>query len=206
MAGNTIAINHIDSIEDFLAIREQLNPVYITSKKHGQVLVPCMNTILVRTKLVIANAYNPNHVPTDRMELLAQSILDNGFCFPVVAIWDDDSRLFVIIDGFHRRLISGEEWLDFDYIPVAVLDHDMARRMAATIQFNRARGVHQVELMGDLVQALVEQGATDEEIAKHLGMEMEEVYRLKQITGIAELFKHQTYSKSWVMMEVDDSA
>ena len=75
--------------------------------------------------------------------------------------------------------------------------------MAATVQFNRARGVHQVELMGDLVKSLTEQGLTDEEIAKHLGMEMEEVFRLKQITGIAELFKNQTYSKAWEMVDVD---
>jgi hypothetical protein len=55
------------------------------------------------------------------------------------------------------------------------------------------------------VQALAEQGMADEEISKHLGMELEEVYRLKQITGIAELFKNQTYSKSWEMVEVGDN-
>lgn len=59
--------------------------------------------------------------------------------------------------------------------------------------------------MGDLVRALIEQGASDEEISKHLGMEMEEVYRLKQITGIAELFKNQPYSKAWEMVEVEDN-
>ena len=77
--------------------------------------------------------------------------------------------------------------------------------MASTVQFNRARGVHQVDLMGELVQSLLNQGASDEEIAKHLGMEMEEVFRLKQITGIAEIFKNQTYSKSWEMMEVNEN-
>jgi transcription initiation factor IIE alpha subunit len=78
--------------------------------------------------------------------------------------------------------------------------------MAATVQFNRARGVHQVELMGDLVKALTEQGLDDEEISKQLGMEIEEVFRLKQITGIAELFKNQIYSKSWEMQEVIEDA
>ena len=72
------------------------------------------------------------------------------------------------------------------------------------VQFNRARGVHQVDLMGDLVQKLVGQGEPDDEIAKRLGMDIEEVYRLKQVTGIAELFKNQTYSKSWEMVEVED--
>ena len=137
------------------------------------------------------------------MELLYQSIIDNGFCFPIVTIYDEDMDEYVIIDGFHRYTIL-KDWLEVKQIPVVVLEHNINQRMAATVQFNRARGVHQVELMGDLVQALVQQGATDEEIAKHLGMEIEEVYRLKQITGIAELFKHQTYSKSWVMMEVAD--
>ena len=89
-------------------------------------------------------------------------------------------------------------------IPIIVLDHDITKRMEATVQFNRARGVHQVELMGDLVQALIEQGVPDEEVAQKLGMEIEEVFRLKQITGIAELFKKQIYSKSWEMTEVDE--
>ena len=137
------------------------------------------------------------------MELLYQSIIDNGCCFPIVTIYDEDMDEYVIIDGFHRYTIL-KDWLEVKQIPVVVLEHNINQRMAATVQFNRARGVHQVELMGDLVQALVQQGATDEEIAKHLGMEIEEVYRLKQITGIAELFKHQAYSKSWVMMEVAD--
>lgn len=197
-------IYKVDTIEDFLAIKDKLEPVYITSKKYGKVLVPCANIILVRPELVVGNAYNPNHVSPDKMELLKESILDNGFAFPVIAIWDDTEGLFIIIDGFHRKLISGRDWIDFDYIPVSVLAHDITKRMQATVQFNRARGVHQVELMGDLVRALVEQGVPDEEIAVKLGMEFEEVYRLKQITGIAELFKNQIYSRAWEMVEVDE--
>lgn len=171
----------------------------------GWLPLPCMHVILVPAEKVRANNYNPNAVPKNNMELLLQSILDNGFCFPIVTIYDRDVDEYEIIDGFHRYTIL-TDWLGVKEIPVVVLDHNINQRMAATIQFNRARGVHQVELMGDLVQAMVSQGATDEEIAKHLGMEMEEVYRLKQITGIAEIFKHQSYSKSWVMMEVDESA
>lgn len=34
-------------------------------------------------------------------------------------------------------------------------------------------------------------------IAKDLGMELDEVLRLKQVTGIAEIFKNQEYSRSW---------
>jgi ParB-like chromosome segregation protein Spo0J len=162
-----------------------------------------MCPILVPRDLVVANNYNPNNVAKNNMELLQQSILDNGFCFAIITVWDPELEKFVIVDGFHRDTILNM-WLECEQIPILVLEHDMAQRMSATIQFNRARGVHSVELMGDLVQSLIGQGQTDEEISKHLGMEMEEVFRLKQITGIAELFKNQTYSKSWEMEEVEN--
>lgn len=171
----------------------------------GKIALPCMAPIIVPTAKVAANTYNPNHVSENNMELLLQSIKDNGFCFPVVTIYDEVLDRYVVIDGFHRYLIF-RDYLKADVIPVVVLEHTMAERMFATVQFNRARGVHQVELMGDLVQWLVEQGVEDEEIAKHLGMGTEEVYRLKQITGIAALFKNQVYSKSWEMREVEDDA
>jgi ParB-like chromosome segregation protein Spo0J len=171
--------------------------------KKGNVALPCLDVKIVPIDQVQANNYNPNAVPENNMRLLEESILSNGFCFPVVTIWDPDEEKYVIIDGFHRYLIF-RDWLEAKELPIVVLEHDISQRMAATVQFNRARGVHQVELMGDLVKALVEQGLADDEIAERLGMEIEEVFRLKQITGIAELFKNQVYSKAWVMMEVDD--
>lgn len=171
------------------------------STKKGDISLPCMEPVIVPIEKVMANNYNPNNVSESNMQLLLQSIIDNGFCFPVVTIYDDAIDRYIVIDGFHRYSIF-KDYLEADSIPVVVLRHTLAQRMAATVQFNRARGVHQVELMGDLVQALVGQGLEDEEIAKHLGMDAEEVYRLKQVTGIAELFKNQTYSKSWNMEEV----
>lgn len=171
--------------------------------RKGPVRLPCFNPQLVDIDQVQANNYNPNAVSTQNMELLEESIMSNGFCFPVVTVWDPDAEKYVIVDGFHRYLIF-RDYLGAKQIPIIVLEHDISQRMAATVQFNRARGVHQVELMGDLVRALVEQGVPDEDIAQRLGMEYEEVYRLKQITGIAELFKNQIYSKAWVMMEVDE--
>ena len=170
--------------------------------KGGTIELPCMDPIIVPIDKVRANNYNPNNVPKNNMELLLQSIKDNGFCFPVVTVYDPDDDVYVIVDGFHRYSIF-KDYLNADEIPIVVLKQDMKQRMASTVQFNRARGVHQVELMGDLVQGLIDQGATDEEIAQHLGMELEEVFRLKQITGIAEIFKNQTYSKSWRMEEFD---
>lgn len=164
--------------------------------KKGMVLLPCMEPRLVPVSQVKANAYNPNHVSRANMELLLTSILQNGFCFPVVAIYDAGADKYEVIDGFHRYLIF-RDYLEAAEIPVVVLRHTMAERMEATIQFNRARGVHQTELMGDLVRALREEGVGDAEIASKLGMELEEVLRLKQITGIAALFAGRGYSKSW---------
>jgi ParB-like chromosome segregation protein Spo0J len=169
--------------------------------KKGDVKLSCFDVQLVDIGLVQANTYNPNHVSPNNMELLETSILDNGFCYPVVTSWDDDFQKYIVVDGFHRYL-EFYQYLEAAEIPIIDLQLTSAQRMQATVQFNRARGVHQVELMGDLVKALVEQGVEDNEIAKKLGMEAEEVYRLKQITGIAELFKHQMYSKAWEMAEV----
>jgi ParB-like chromosome segregation protein Spo0J len=138
------------------------------------------------------------------MELLQRSILANGFCFPIVAIWDDESELFVIIDGFHRYSMGDESWLDLDYIPLVVLPHGMAQRLSATMQFNKARGVHQVDLDAELIRRLVDQGLDDEEIAVNLGVDVDTVYRYKQITGIAELFKNSGYSPSWELVEDDN--
>lgn len=169
----------------------------------GTISLPCMEPIIAPISKVRANNYNPNNVSENNMQLLLQSIKDNGFCFPVVTVYDPDEDAYVIVDGFHRYSIF-KDYLEAEEIPIVVLNQDIKQRMASTVQFNRARGVHQVELMGDLVKALIDQGSTDEEISKHLGMDLEEVFRLKQITGIAELFKNQTYSKSWVVEEMPD--
>ena len=174
----------------------------IIKSKKGDVKLPCMEPIIVPIDQVQANNYNPNAVPKNNMLLLEESIMTNGFCFPVVTIWDPDCEKYVIIDGFHRYTIF-KDYLEADELPIVVLDEDIVQRMAATVQFNRARGVHQVELMGDLVAALSRQGVKDEDIAQRLGMELEEVLRLKQVTGIAEIFKNQDYSKSWQIEDVE---
>jgi hypothetical protein len=199
-----VAAVRIDTMEDFLRIRASLVPVFITSKTRGKILVPCANTILVATSLIVANLYNPNAVSADKMRLLEQSILDNGFCFPVVAIWDDDLGMFVIIDGFHRSIIGGSDWLDFDYLPLVFLSHTIAQRMTATMQFNKARGVHQVDLDAEVIRALIEQGMSEEQIAEKLSIDLETIHRYKQITGVAELFKNAEYSMAWEIVEVPE--
>mgnify|MGYP002656842543 FL=1 len=173
----------------------------IESEK-GKIKLPCFDTVLVDIDKVQANDYNPNNVSKNNMLLLEQSILNNGFCFPVVTIYDKQKNKYIIVDGFHRYTIF-KEYLKAKEIPIIILKQDISNRMMATAQFNRARGVHQVELMSDLVKALIDQGVTDEKISKGLGMEMEEVYRLKQVTGVAELFKNQLYSPAWEMRDMD---
>lgn len=176
----------------------------IIKTKYGPVRLIAQTAIVVPIELLRANNYNPNNVDKHNMELLKQSIIDNGFCFGIVTIWDEDMQKFIIVDGFHRydELLNDFEAKE---VSIYVLEQTSAQRMAATVQFNRARGVHQVDLMGDLVRALFEQGEDDIAIAKHLGMDLEEVFRLKQVTGIAELFKNQTYSRAWEMKEVEDA-
>ena len=144
--------------------------------KKGEIKLPCMTPIIVPIDKVQANNYNPNEVPKNNMKLLEESIMSNGFCYAVVTIWDPDLEKYVIIDGFHRYTKFKD--LEADEIPIIVLNHDITKRMEATVQFNRARGVHQTERMSDLVRALHEQGVSDIEIAKKLGMEIEEVHRL----------------------------
>lgn len=166
-----------------------------------QIKIPCLEVKLVHRDQLQANNYNPNHVPKDKMELLRQSIIDNGFCFPIVTIWDADLEKYVIVDGFHRYTICMPEWLDIEQVPIVVLEHNISQRMAATIQFNKARGVHQVDLDADVVKSLLEQGLKEDEVAKHLGLDIDTVLRYKQMTGIIDLFKNVDYTPSWEIGE-----
>lgn len=194
-------MQHIHTADEFRQWRAELLPVTVKGKRRV-IAVPAMQVVLASRALVIANSYNPNYVPKDKLKLLRQSILDNGFCFPIVTIWDNDEEKLVIIDGFHRSLIGSAEWLDLDYLPVVVLDHDISQRMAATVQFNKARGVHQVDLDADVIRALIEQGKTEDEISVSLGIDPDTIHRYKQLTGIAELFKNADYSMPWVTQEI----
>ncbi len=195
----------INTIEEFKQLKASIEPVYITSKKYGKIEVPCANVLLVARDLIIANNYNPNHVSKSKMDLLKQSIQDNGFCFPIVTIWDEETELFIIIDGFHRDTMGDPKWMDLDYIPLVVLRHDITKRMSATVQFNKARGVHAVDLDAEIIRALIEQGMKEDEICVKLGIDLDTVHRYKQLTGVAEIFKNAQYSMSWEMQEDDES-
>lgn len=196
----------LDTVDDWRRLRPILDPVALaaTGRMGGMAIaIPCASTVMARRELVAANVYNPNHVSDDRMQLLYQSIVDNGFAFPIVTIWDDDRELFVVVDGFHRYLVSGPDWLGLSHVPVTVLSHDATQRMIATWQFNKARGAHEVDLDADLIRALIEQGMAEEEIATHLGIDLDTVHRYKQVTGIAALFARAEYSLAWEIKEIE---
>lgn len=193
----------IETPEDFCTIRDTLSPVTLKGKRRT-INIPCMHTLLVNRGLIRANNYNPNSVAKDKMRLLLQSVIDNGFCFPVVCIWDDSEQYFVIVDGFHRFTITGPQWLGLPMVPIVWVPHDITQRMYATVQFNKARGVHQVELDADLIRALLEQGNTEEEVSVHLGIDIDTIHRYKQLTGIAALFANTPYSMPWTMEDVEN--
>lgn len=163
---------------------------------------PVYNVIAVPLEKIQANAYNPNHVAPPEMKLLELSIWEDGYTMPVVCYYDSDKDMYEIVDGYHRytvlktskRIRERENGM----LPVVVIDKPIENRMASTIRHNRARGSHDIELMSNIVSELVESGMSDAWIMKHIGMDADELLRLKQITGLAELFKDEEFSKSWV--------
>ena len=158
---------------------------------------PCLTARMVPAAQVVANDYNPNKVATPEMELLRQSIEADGVTQPVVTFYDAEADLYIVVDGFHRYTIL-TKLLHCPEIPVVVIDKPIQDRLASSIRHHRARGKPQVDLVSVMVEKLLRLGWTDAEIAKHLGMEAEEVLRLKQMTGLAELFATQEFSRAWV--------
>jgi ParB-like chromosome segregation protein Spo0J len=145
---------------------------------------------------IYANDYNPNRVAPPEMKLLEVSILENGFTQPIVVWRVDDS--YEVVDGFHRHIIGKK--LGMSKLPVVVINDDMidrGNRIAATIRHNRARGKHQIAAMSDIVVELSRRNWSDKKIAKELGMDADEILRLKQITGLAELFATEEFSEAW---------
>ena len=124
---------------------------------------------------------------------------------PIVCYYDKKGDEYIIVDGFHRYRIMLDYQDIYDremgMLPVSVIDKPIDQRMASTIRHNRARGSHNVDLMSNIVKELHELGRSDSWIAKHLGMDRDEVLRLKQITGLAALFKDIDFGKAWKPVE-----
>lgn len=151
---------------------------------------------------VKANDYNPNAVAPKEMELLRVSIMADGYTQPIVT--NNEDGVLETVDGFHRGRV-GKECDDVaervhGYLPTVQIKESQQgkdNRMAATIRHNRARGVHKVDAMSDIVIELKRRFWSDEKIAKELGMEPDEVLRLAQITGLATLFQNHEFTEAW---------
>jgi hypothetical protein len=156
-----------------------------------------------KSKNIETQKINPNSIAPPEMELLYQSIKNDGYTMPVVAFTQEDGTIR-IVDGFHRRRIEMEHKdisdSTFGRIPLSFIrksqEHE-SDRMASTIRHNRARGTHNIELMSDIVSELVEMGKGDRWICEHIGMSPDELLRLKQITGLASLFANKDFTDSW---------
>lgn len=153
---------------------------------------------------VQANEYNPNKVAPPEMQLLYTSIKLDGFTQPIVAYEISPGR-YEVVDGFHRNRV-GKEHIDIKnrlhgYLPITVISKSLDERIGSTIRHNRARGTHAIRPMSDIVLELTRLGWDDDEICNKLGMELDEVIRLKQITGLKDAFQNHQFSKSWEEFE-----
>jgi ParB-like chromosome segregation protein Spo0J len=192
-----ILMMDVDSATDIInAIKQELHSVSPFKDEP----VDCV--LWVKADLVVANDYNPNSVAPPEMKLLERSIDADGFTQPIVS-WPRDG-VYEVIDGFHRNRVGKESKVVrkrvHGYLPLAVIRHEQEEkgdRIASTIRHNRARGKHKVEAMSDIVIELKRRNWTDERISRDLGMDQDEILRLCQITGLAEMFADKQFSRSW---------
>ncbi len=162
---------------------------------------PVYQVISVPIGKIEPNTYNPNTVAPPEMKLLYDSIREDGYTMPIVCYYDKARDVYIIVDGFHRYRVM----LDYPDIyereggklPVSVIDKPIDQRMASTIRHNRARGSHDVDLMSNIVKELHDLGRSDAWISRHLGMDRDEILRLKQITGLAALFQDVKFGQAW---------
>lgn len=169
---------------------------------------PVDSVLWVPAEKVIANDYNPNSVAKTEMSLLYLSIKHDGLTQPVVTVYDEEIDKYVIVDGFHRHLVI-KNYPDIlestdGCIPVVVIKKNINDRMASTVRHNRARGSHSVAGMSKIVFEMLGNGWPDEQICNEMGLEPDELLRLKHITGFSKfitgfskLFKDIEYSKAW---------
>ncbi|MDR0543823.1 MAG: ParB/RepB/Spo0J family partition protein [Odoribacteraceae bacterium] len=172
-----------------------------TLEKETTYLSPVYNVRAVPVEKLRANSYNPNAVAPPEMKLLEKSIWEDGFTMPIVCYYVPQDDAYEIVDGYHRytvmktcrKIYERENGL----VPVVVIDKDISNRMASTIRHNRARGSHDIELMSNIVAELVQSGMSDAWIMRNIGMDADELLRLKQITGLAALFRDVDFTRAW---------
>jgi hypothetical protein len=197
----SLAISELETVDDKIETLNQVRGMLheVSPLKNH----PADYVIWEKSSEIETQRINPNAIAPPEMELLYQSIKNDGYTMAVVGYRQEDGVLRVV-DGFHRRQIERihEDISEstFNRIPLTLIrksQEDESNRMASTIRHNRARGTHNIELMSTIVSELVEMGKGDAWICKHIGMSADELLRLKQITGLASLFTNKSFSDSW---------
>ena len=166
----------------------------------NEITFPVLNVKMVDIDKVVANDYNPNKVAPPEMRLLKHSIEEDGYTQPIVTYYDSQNDKYIIVDGFHRYRCA-KEYFHLKQIPIVTIDKNLDDRIASTIRHNRARGTHQILDMGKIVMDLTKSGWDESTISLHLGMELDEIIKLKQINGLKEAFANHEFSKSWEEFE-----
>lgn len=159
----------------------------------------------VPVEAVRANDYNPNEVADREMELLYTSIYEDGYTQPVVCVELDEEAegyQYEIVDGFHRYSVM--KMYDDIYdrsdgrVPITIIEtEEKNERRASTVRHNRARGEHSLSGKGEVVFGMLDDGWEDEEICSALGMEKDELARIKHTTGFDALFEDVEYQQAW---------
>lgn len=166
----------------------------------NEYMSPVYKVLAVPVEKVVANNYNPNIVAPPEMRLLELSIWEDGYTMPCVCYHIPDKDIYELVDGYHRYMVLKTSKRIYErekgLLPVTVIKKDISNRMASTIRHNRARGAHNVELMCNIVSELTKAGMSDQWIRKNIGMDKDELLRLKQISGLAELFADKEFSLS----------
>jgi ParB-like chromosome segregation protein Spo0J len=200
-------INDLDLEQKINAINDVKKELHKISPFRNE---PVDCVLWVKNDSVHSNDYNPNSVAPPEMELLRLSIQADGYTQPIVTMIEDTGEREVI-DGFHRNRV-GKECKEIQervngYLPVVSINktrEDKGDRIASTIRHNRARGKHKVTAMSDIVVDLKKRNWSDEKIARELGMDPDEVLRLCQISGLAEMFTEQEFSQAWEIEAINE--
>ena len=195
LCAELVTVNEEDRIKIINAVRIELHE----ASPFRNEPVDCV--LWVPADSVQANDYNPNSVAPPEMALLETSIWEDGYTMPVVCYYIPEEDIYEIVDGYHRYTTLKTSKRIFEreggMLPVVVIEKDQSNRMASTIRHNRARGSHSIELMSNIVAELTKSGMSDAWIIKHIGMDKDELLRLKQITGIAALFAEREFSEAF---------